>query len=251
MSGHQRASNSAGYELFMLTLCVYAIAALTIESVVPIKPEILDVLEYADIAVCAFFFLDFLLSLWWAQDRWAYLRTWGWLDLLSSIPMLDMARWGRLARIVRIFRVLRALRATKILAEVVVARRTQNTLLTATLVVLLLMTFCSAAVLQFETDPESNIKTGEDAIWWAFATITTVGYGDYFPVTSEGRFIAAILMFAGVGLFGTFSAVLAAWFLASEEDEGQAALAGLKSEIAALRNVIEQLHPPERPTSQI
>ena len=76
--------------------------------------------------------------------------------------------------------------------------------------------FCSIAVLHFETDPESNIRTAEDALWWAFATITTVGYGDCYPVTWEGRLIATILMCAGVGLFGTFSAFLAAWFIGSE-----------------------------------
>lgn len=60
-----------------------------------------------------------------------------------------------------------------------------------------------------ETAPESNIKTAEDAIWWAFVTITTVGYGDRFPVTTEGRIIAALLMTAGVGLFGTFTGFIA------------------------------------------
>jgi voltage-gated potassium channel len=67
------------------------------------------------------------------------------------------------------------------------------------LVALLLTVFCSIAILHFENDSNGNIKTAEDAIWWAFVTITTVGYGDRFPVTSEGRIIAAVLMSAGVG----------------------------------------------------
>ena len=73
--------------------------------------------------------------------------------------------------------------------------------------------FSSIAILQVETDPNSNIKTAEDAIWWAYVTITTVGYGDKFPVTTEGRIIAAVLMTVGVGLFGTFTAFLASWFV--------------------------------------
>ena len=56
---------------------------------------------------------------------------------------------------------------------------------------MLLVIFSSIAILNVETAPESNIKTAEDAIWWAFVTITTVGYGDKFPVTTEGRIIAA------------------------------------------------------------
>ncbi len=112
------------------------------------------------------------------------------------------------------------------------------------LVALLLIVFCSIAVLHFETDPESNIKTAEDALWWAFATITTVGYGDCYPVTWEGRLIATILMCAGVGLFGTFSAFLAAWFIGSEPGKGSlqvsADLRELREEVAALRRTLEE-----------
>ncbi|MBM3452384.1 MAG: two pore domain potassium channel family protein [Bacteroidetes bacterium] len=73
--------------------------------------------------------------------------------------------------------------------------------------------FSTIRILQVENDPKSNIKTAEDAIWWADVTITTVGYGDKFPVTSEGRIISAILMTTGVGLFGIFTAFVAPWFV--------------------------------------
>ena len=78
--------------------------------------------------------------------------------------------------------------------------------------------FSSIAILQVETAPTSNIKTAEDAIWWAYTTITTVGYGDRFPVTTEGRFIATLLMTVGVGLFGTFTAYLASWFIGENKN---------------------------------
>ena len=108
----------------------------------------------------------------------------------------------------------------------------------------LLIVFCSVAVLHFEVDRDSNIKTAEDAIWWAFATITTVGYGDRYPVTSEGRFAAAILMTAGVGLFGTFSGFLAAWFIgseAAEESNVSSEIRALRTEIADLRKRLEDV----------
>jgi voltage-gated potassium channel len=81
----------------------------------------------------------------------------------------------------------------------------------------LLIIFSSIAILQVEKDPASNIKSAEDAIWWAYVTITTVGYGDKYPVTTEGRVIAAVLMTAGVGLFGTFTAYVASWFVAEKQ----------------------------------
>jgi voltage-gated potassium channel len=67
--------------------------------------------------------------------------------------------------------------------------------------------------------PGSNIRTAEDALWWAYVTITTVGYGDKYPVTSEGRIIAVALITVGVGLFGTFTAFVASWFVEKREEE--------------------------------
>ena len=75
-------------------------------------------------------------------------------------------------------------------------------------------------MLQVEKDvPGAKIKNAEDALWWAYVTITTVGYGDLYPVTTEGRLIAAVLMTIGVGLFGTFTAYVASWFVSKKIDE--------------------------------
>ena len=236
---------SPSYQLFMLVLCLYALGVLAAQSVVRLSPQTRGVLDYADYIVCTLFFLDFVISLVRAPNRWRYFAAWGWLDLLSSIPTIDVARWGRAARVLRIFRVLRGLRATKLIATLVLRRRAQSSFLAASLVAILLIVFCSIAVLHFETDAEANITTAEDAVWWAFATITTVGYGDRYPVTSEGGFIAAILMCAGVGLFGTFSGFLAAWFIGSQADPDQTAgspdLVAIQQELANLREAIARL----------
>jgi len=77
----------------------------------------------------------------------------------------------------------------------------------------------SIAILQVETDPRSNIKTAEDALWWSYTTITTVGYGDLYPVTAEGRLIAIVVMTFGVGLFGTFTAYIASVFVKPKEEK--------------------------------
>ncbi len=65
-------------------------------------------------------------------------------------------------------------------------------------------------MLQFESrSPDSNIKTGGDALWWAMVTITTVGYGDFYPVTTLGRLTGVSVMFAGVGIIGALASILA------------------------------------------
>ena len=219
----------------MLALCVYSLAILVYQTSQPIDPSTVTILESADFFVCVIFLIDFGISLRRAPNKWRYLRTWGWLDLLSSIPTLNAARWGRAARVLRIFRVLRGLRAAKFMANVVQEKRAENALLAVSLVALMLVTFCSIAVLQFEAQPGANIQSANDALWWAVTTITTVGYGDRYPITVEGRLIAVILMSAGVGLFGTFSGLLASWFVGESGSSMNAEVAALRGEIAQLR----------------
>lgn len=229
------------YQLFMLALCVIALVGVVVQNAFQLNPEIEIVLDYTDFIICMAFAVDFLVLLWRAPNRRTYLLTWGWLDLLSAIPTLDLARWGRLARIARISRILRGLRATRLLTGVVLQKRSQSTFIAAALLALILVIASSTTILHFETLPDSNIKTAEDAVWWAFATITTVGYGEYFPTSGEGRIVAALLMTAGVGLFGAFSAALAAWFLIPEDQATDAEIAALRQEIATLRQMVERL----------
>lgn len=229
------------YQLFMLALCILALAGIVLQHAFRHDPEIELVLDAADFAICIAFAVDFLVSLWTAPDRMRYLITWGWLDLLSAIPVIDPARWGRLARVARITRLLRSIRAARVLQTVILSRRRQSTLLAASLVALVLITASSTAILHFEDSGDGNIKTGENALWWAFATITTVGYGEFYPVTAEGRIIAAILMIAGVGLFGAFSAALAAWFLIPENEATDAEIAAMREELQKLREAVEKV----------
>ena len=67
--------------------------------------------------------------------------------------------------------------------------------------------------------PSGNIDNFSDGLWWAFTTITTVGYGDHYPTTSEGRIIAVCLMIIGISLLGVISATIAAWFVRLMQDE--------------------------------
>ena len=67
--------------------------------------------------------------------------------------------------------------------------------------------------------PSGNIKNFSDGLWWAFTTITTVGYGDRYPTTTEGRILAVCLMVLGISLLGVVSATIAAWFVRLMQNE--------------------------------
>jgi voltage-gated potassium channel len=228
----------------MLTLSLFTLGLLAADALFRLDPRTREIIAGLDNAVCALFLLDFLITFWRAEDRKAYFLKWGWLDLLSSIPMVDELRWGRLARVFRIFRVLRGLRAARLLAEVVVQKRAQSALLTAALLSMMLVVFAAIAILHLETDANSNIRSAEDALWWSLSTITTVGYGDRYPVTSEGRLLASGLMIAGVGLFGALSGLVATWLLKPSENRQEADIGALQAEIRGLREQLAALSAP-------
>ncbi len=229
------------YQLFMLSLCVFALVALGLERLVEPEGAVWRVLQLADDAICVFFLFDFAYSLATARDRWRYLRTWGWVDLLSSIPNFQVLRVGRAARILRIFRVLRGAKATRVLASCVFERRAESAVLAAVLSTVLLLVFASVAILHFESVPEANIKGGEDALWWSVATVTSVGYGDRYPVTWEGRIVAVSLMLVGMGLVGVLSGLFASWFMAPVAAHNSSELDALRADVAALREAVEKM----------
>jgi len=226
---------SGPYLLFTLALSLFALGMLAVDSLFRLDPRTREIVAWLDNGICLLFFLDFLITFWRAENRMEYFFHWGWLDLLSSIPMVDELRWGRIARVFRIFRILRGLRSAKLLTELIVLRRQESALLSAALISILLVVFSAIAILQLEDSPASNIHSAGDALWWSVTTITTVGYGDLYPVTGEGRLLASVLMIAGVGLFGALSGLVASLLLRPADNRQEADIEALHAEIQALR----------------
>jgi voltage-gated potassium channel len=206
--------------ILVIVLSLYVMGALIIDSVFILPKETSTLLNYIDNTICAFFFFEFSVRFYKAESKLKFLK-WGWIDLLSCIPMVDFLRAGRLLTLIRLIRVIRAFRSTVHLVNHIFANKAQGAFTSISVIAILLVIFSAIGILQVENDPNSNIKTAEDAIWWAYVTITTVGYGDKFPVTTEGRIIAAILMTTGVGLFGTFTALVASWFVVDNKSQSE------------------------------
>lgn len=206
------------FDLFILILSCYILISLLVSAFVQLTEETQVLLNYIDNAICVIFLIDFFIRFRNAQNKLQFLK-WGWIDLLASIPNLDVLRPGRFLRVFRLLRLLRAVKSTVLIFRFINSNRSQNALLSISLIALLMIIFSSIAILQFENVPTGNIRTAEDALWWSYTTITTVGYGDRFPVTTEGRLIGVGLMTIGVGIFGTYTAIIAAWITGKPKNE--------------------------------
>ncbi len=222
-----RHSNS--YDIFILVLTIFSLAIMAL-LLLPLGEATLTALSVFDNVICVVFLFDFAINLLGSHPRSEYfVRQRGWLDLLGSLPSLGFLRATallRLARLSRLARITRILRGEnrRALVQDIVRNRGEYAIFITLLAAFLVISVATVIIVQVEsTNPDSNIRTGGDALWWAFVTITTVGYGDKYPVTAIGRTTAVFVMFAGVGIIGSLASILASLLVPSAEETAAAA----------------------------
>jgi voltage-gated potassium channel len=181
------------------------------------------------------FLIDYLVRLGLAERKWRWFWTHP-LDLaVVTLPFLQPLRFLRLVALIRILQ--------RAFGDAVRGRIVAYT----TFGGFLLLSASSLAEFKAERyAPGSHITNYSDAVWWAVATLTTVGYGDYVPVTTTGRIIAVLLMIGGISLIGVVTATVAHWIIAevTKDDSAQQAatvahIETLREEIVRLRALVE------------
>lgn len=203
---------SPAWEIFVLCVSLLAVFNLFLGWVMG-DPTTLQVVLIMDGVLTVVFAADVIRRLVVADDNRRYLtKGKGWIDVLSSFPLL---RVFRLFRILRVFQAMRRMGGIAGLLRVVFANKASGGLLTVLLIAILMLEFGSMAMLWAEADaPGATILNAEDAFWYLIATMATVGYGDVVPVTTAGRLIGSMIILVGVGVFGTLTGFLANAFLA-------------------------------------
>ncbi|MCK5862704.1 MAG: ion transporter [Candidatus Hydrogenedentes bacterium] len=223
------------WQYFMFLLSIITLAMLAVQTFGKVAEDLSSILQFSDNIICIFFFADFLWQLSRSRPMSAYLK-WGWLDLLSSIPMLPAFRIARVVRIVRILRVLRAARASKHLFKFILIHRARSTFGAVVFGSFILLLFAVMAIVTIEPTMNAN-----DAFWWCLFTLITGEYGDYYPASTEGRIITTLLMTAGVALFGTFTASVASFFLEGEQEEDEKRDIDILHEVSQLKQQVSEL----------
>jgi len=206
------------YELFIGALSVISIINIVLALLVQ-DPAVRNVIVIVDTGLCFVFFADFLGRLRNAESKSRYFfRQLGWLDLLGSLPFPGL----RIARVFRVARVIRLVREVgmKTLIDKVLHDRAGSALYTVLVLVVIVIQYGSIfELVTNRSSPNANIQTASDAVWYTIVTITTVGYGDKYPVTNPGRIVGVLIMIVGVGLFGVLTGFLANTFLSPSENK--------------------------------
>lgn len=185
-------------KLLVLLFSIFSIGLLTYSFFLSYESQVYRLITYYDFALCLYFLYDFLKQIFSEKNKWRYFYTVGWLDLISSIPVITEFRVLRFIRVIRVIKIIRSIRT---LIRFISQNKKESLFGFIVFLVVVSIVITSTAVLYFEKDV-GNITTAEDTLWWTFITITTVGYGDYYPVTGFGKLAASFLIATGIGFFG-------------------------------------------------
>ena len=200
---------SESWRILISLMSAYALFGTFFSLAAPRGDELLKYLRYGDGVACAFFALDFLLSLFRAKSKWKYLL-YGWVDLISAMPGVPILRLLRIFYIMRALKFMKRRDASDRFAKFFARMGIKGAFLTVFALLFVSIAVSGALELHFERGvPRANILDAEDALWWAVSTVSTVGYGDTYPVTTGGRIVGMCLMFIGISLFGMCSALTA------------------------------------------
>ena len=229
-------------ELPLLVLALLMIPLLLGPVVLDLSARVERVLFALDWMIWGVFAVELSVRTYLAPSRLRYLWE-HWFDvLLVALPFLRPLRVFRSARALRLLRGVRLLaylfRATHTARAIMARRGVQGSLLFA----LGALVASAVAVTFAEQSSGGSIDGFDTAVWWAATTVTTVGYGDTYPVTAIGRGVATALMLVGIGLFGVLTANFAAYFVETAQDQSDDPAADpIEEVLAELRRLHDRL----------
>jgi voltage-gated potassium channel len=246
---------SHAYDLFILVLTVMSLGIM-VAMLLPLSDSTINLLQFYDNLICFIFLIDFAMRMRASKPNSHYFfHERGWLDLLGSIPSFGIAfrytglfRLARLSRLARISRLLKGKQRAE-LSRDVLENRGKYALFITVLTTMVVLCLASVFVLGFEGDAaDANITTGWNAFWYSIVTITTVGYGDYYPVSVGGRISGMFIMATGIGVIGALASILASLLVGGGNEEPAPPpttdaddITAIRAELAELRTMLERI----------
>jgi len=206
-------------DIAMIGLALVSVGLLVFEVVADHSPAQLRTLEVADTVIALIFLTEFVYNLVRAPNRAAWLRG-HWWELLASIPInhgtAQLLRGLRLLRVFRLMRLLRLVRFVvrfKVMLQVAGEFAEQTYLIYIATIGGVVLASGALGFHYMEAGANPNVHSLWDSFWWTVVTVTTVGYGDIYPVTTGGRILAIFLMLGGIATMGAITGAIAAYFI--------------------------------------
>ncbi len=219
-------------DLAMMVLSLVSVVLVLVLAFGRLNPQTRELLLFIDTSICIIFLSNFFIGMVRARDKWFYFKH-HWIDFVASIPAIEPLR---VMRLFQILRVVRLIRVTRSLIIPLLRQRKQTTIASLLLALVLILSLSSMLILIVESGVEgANIQTAQDAVWWTLVTISTVGYGDFYPVTTAGHVVGTIVIVCGVSFFGVISGYMASVFVAPEQQENA------KEQQKEMRNEVENV----------
>ena len=214
------------FDISIQILVIISTIAFTLETLPNLVIEYQNLFETIEFILITIFTIEYLLRLWVARDKKGYLLSfYGIIDAVAILPFylavgLDL-RALRLVRLLRLLRILKLLRYSQALNRLSLALRLAREELLLFLAGSLGVIYIAAVgIFYFEnTVQPENFASIPHAMWWAVSTLTTVGYGDVYPVTIGGKVFTTLILFVGLGLVAMPAGIIASALSKAREIE--------------------------------
>lgn len=207
------------FEIFIQFLIVVSLLNFTVQTLPKLSERVIYFLNVVEIITVIIFSLEYLLRIIFSKNRFKFIFSFfGIIDLLAILPFylslgFDL-RSVRAIRLFRLFRILKMLRYNKAIDNLKKAFiDVKNELIIFSVACVFLLYFSAAGIYFFENEAQpENFKSIFHSIWWSVATLTTVGYGDVYPITLGGKIFSSIVIFLGLGLIAVPTGLIASSF---------------------------------------
>ncbi|MDE0152918.1 MAG: ion transporter [Gammaproteobacteria bacterium] len=226
----QRSDTTAGrtFDFFVLFLIVFSIITLSIETLPGLSSTTKELLNLSEVVVTVLFTVEYVLRVATAPSKKDYIFSfYGIIDLLAILPFylalgIDL-RSIRVFRLLRIFRILKMAQYSKAMERFGKAlSHAKAEALVFPCITLMLLYFSAAGIYYFENEAQpENFPSIFHSLWWAVTTLTTVGYGDFYPITAGGKLFTFLILMCGLGIVAVPAGLIAAALSKVLQEEGR------------------------------
>lgn len=209
-------------DILVFVFSLYLLFSLILQSFVDLNEECIKLLVAFDFISCFVFLTDWIVRLRKAESKVKYVfNILNIIDLLASIPFLFFSNYMGYFKLIRLLKLIKIIKTSISIIRINAdALMDKGYILKMAFLVIFLSIIIISPILILNVESEvGNIKTAEDAVWWTYCTISTIGYGDKFPVTGIGRIITVFVSLGGISLFGLATGIFINYFFNNNKTE--------------------------------